>query len=108
MMKHDIKIFESKALGERYYLCNHPSGLSIYYLPKKMNSAYAFFGTRYGSVDNTFKTDTEGEFLTVPDGIAHFLEHKLFANEDGSDSFEHFSMYGADANAYTSFDKTIL
>jgi predicted Zn-dependent peptidase len=71
-----------------------------------MTSSYAFFGTRYGSVDNTFKTDEKSDFITVPDGIAHFLEHKLFANEDGSDSFEHFSMFGADANAYTSFDKT--
>ena len=106
MTKHDVKIFECPALSEKYYYYKHPSGLDIYFLPKNMTSSYAFFGTRYGSVDNTFKTSETGDFLTVPDGIAHFLEHKLFANEDGSDSFERFSAYGADANAYTSFDKT--
>ena len=106
MTKHNVKMIECPALSEKYYYHKHPSGLDIYFLPKNMTSSYAFFGTRYGSVDNTFKTDEKSDFLTVPDGIAHFLEHKLFANEDGSDSFERFSMYGADANAYTSFDKT--
>ena len=100
------KEFSCSALKEKYYLYRHPSGLDIYIFPKKMTSAYAFFGTRFGSVDNTFKTSKDGDFVTVPDGIAHFLEHKLFANEDGSDSFERFSEYGADANAYTSFNRT--
>ena len=63
-------------------------------------------GTRYGSVDNVFGVEGERELTSVPDGIAHFLEHKLFANEDGTDSFETFSALGADANAYTSFNKT--
>ena len=70
-----------------------------------MSTVYAIFGVKYGSVDNQFKTH-EGEQLTVPDGIAHFLEHKLFFNEDGSDSFERFSELGTDPNAYTSFNKT--
>lgn len=103
---YSFKEFSSAALKEKYYLYRHPSGLDIFIFPKKMTSSYAFFGTRFGSVDNTFKTDKSGEFVNVPDGIAHFLEHKLFANEDGSDSFERFSEYGADANAYTSFNRT--
>ena len=101
-----IKEFICEPLGERYSIYKHPSGLDIYVFPKKMTSAYAFFGTRFGSVDNTFKTSPDKDFITVPDGIAHFLEHKLFANEDGSDSFERFSELGADANAYTSFNRT--
>ena len=104
--KLNLKEFSCRALKEKYYLYNHPSGLDIYIFPKKMTSTYAFFGTRFGSVDNTFKTSPDKDFVTVPDGIAHFLEHKLFANEDGSDSFERFSEYGADANAYTSFNRT--
>ena len=103
---YPIKEFSCPPLKEKYYLYRHPSGLDIYIFPKKMTSAYAFFGTRFGSVDNTFKTDKNADFVTVPDGIAHFLEHKLFSNEDGSDSFERFSEYGADANAYTSFNRT--
>ncbi len=97
--------YKNSLLGEEYRKYSHPSGLDIYIFPKKMTTAYAIFGTKYGSVHNTFKVG-EGDFITVPDGIAHFLEHKLFACEDGSDAFERFSEYGADANAYTSFNKT--
>jgi len=100
------RVFESARLHERYEKYTHPSGLDIYVFPKKMQTTYAIFGTRYGSLHNRFRMENESETVTVPDGIAHFLEHKLFANEDGSDSFERFSEYGADANAYTSFNKT--
>ncbi len=103
---NNMQIFECPAIKERYFKCTHPSGLDIYIFPKKMTSTYAIMGTRYGSVDNVFKTDPDRDLITVPDGIAHFLEHKLFTNEDGSDSFERFSEYGADANAYTSFNRT--
>ncbi len=97
---------ESSLLRERYFECTHPSGLKIYVFPKKLCSSYAIFGTHYGSIDNSFGVEGEHSVTAVPDGIAHFLEHKLFANEDGSDAFEHFSALGADANAYTSFNKT--
>ena len=69
------------------------------------SSAYALFGTKYGSIDTSFKTDKDDDFITVPEGIAHFLEHKLFENED-SDVFELYAKTGASGNAYTSFDKT--
>ncbi len=97
--------FCSSRLRERYECIIHKSGLPIYVFKKKLSTVYAMYGTRYGSVDSTFYLD--GKAHTVPDGIAHFLEHKLFANEDGSDSFERFSEYGADANAYTSVNRTV-
>ena len=106
MSKEKFEIFESALLRERYYRYTHACGLPIYVFPKKLSSAYAIFGTHYGSIDNVFSKDGGASFCEVPDGIAHFLEHKLFANEDGSDAFEHFSAIGADANAYTSFNKT--
>ena len=93
-------------LGEEYHEFRHVSGLPIYVFPKKMTATYAIFGTKYGSIHNSFRVGKNGEEITVPDGIAHFLEHKLFCAEDGSDAFERFSEYGADANAYTSFNKT--
>ena len=99
------KVFESSLLCEKYDKISHPSGLDIYVFPKKLTTAYAVFGVKYGSIHNSFILP-DGRTVTVPDGIAHFLEHKLFTNEDGSDSFERFSQYGADANAYTSFNKT--
>ena len=102
----NMTVFESARLHERYEKYTHPSGLDIYVFPKKMLTTYAIFGTRYGSLHNRFRFENESDMTTVPDGLAHFLEHKLFTNEDGSDSFERFSEYGADANAYTSFNKT--
>ena len=96
--------FSSELLREKYDLIEHESGLSIYVFPKKLTSTYALFATKYGSIDNAFVEN--GTEITVPDGIAHFLEHKLFENEDGSDSFSRFSALGADANAYTSYQRT--
>lgn len=95
---------KSELLCESYYSCKHPSGLTVIVFPKDLTTTYAIMGVRYGSINNSFIQN--GERIDVPDGIAHFLEHKLFTNEDGSDSFERFSMLGADANAYTSFNKT--
>jgi len=99
-------LYQSPRLQEEYRKYQHPSGLNIYIFPKKMSSTYALFGTKYGSIHNSFRIGTDDTPITVPDGIAHFLEHKLFTCEDGSDAFERFSDYGADANAYTSFNKT--
>ncbi|HJV17772.1 MAG TPA: pitrilysin family protein [Bacillales bacterium] len=83
-----------------------PNGLQVYILPKKgFNKTYATFTTKYGSVDNHFVPLGKEEFKKVPDGIAHFLEHKLFEKEDG-DVFQQFSRQGASANAFTSFTRT--
>lgn len=100
----DFKVIEDKRLNEKVLYTRHKSGLDIYIAPKKgYSSQYAIFGTKYGSIDNTFMVD--GEKLTVPHGIAHYLEHKLFESEDG-DAFSRFAKTGASANAYTSFDRT--
>lgn len=96
----------SAALGESYTFYRHESGLGILLYPMKgYSSAYAIFGTHYGSIDTVFKTQKDTEFTTVPEGIAHFLEHKLFESEEG-DAFELFAKTGASANAFTSFEKT--
>ena len=102
----NITVKENARVGEKYYYAKHSSGLDIYLIPKKMSSAYALFCTRYGAVDNCFKLDGDAEFTRVPDGIAHYLEHKMFENEDGVDTFARFAKYGASANAFTSMDVT--
>ena len=97
------EFFESD-IGEAYVKAIHPTGLKIYILEKpQYNSAYAIFGTKYGSIDTCFSVN--GEETKVPEGIAHFLEHKLFESEDG-DAFTKYAKTGAYANAFTSFDKT--
>lgn len=102
----DIKEIKSDALDERYFEINHPTGLKIYVFPKESySSTYAIFGTKYGSIDTKFKRSDSENWTEVPEGIAHFLEHKLFESEE-LDAFERYAKTGASANAYTSFDKT--
>jgi len=100
------KTVENKKIDEKYYFIKHESGLDIYIVPKNHTSSYALFATKYGSIDNTFRLAGEPEFTKVPDGISHFLEHKMFENEDGVDTFKKYAETGASANAYASFDKT--
>lgn len=99
-------IIENALCGEKCHFYEHKTGAKIMVVEKPdFSSVSAYFGTKYGSIDTTFKTDTMKSFLTVPEGIAHYLEHKLFENED-CDAFERYAKTGAYANAYTSFDST--
>ncbi|NLK39596.1 MAG: insulinase family protein [Clostridiales bacterium] len=95
------EVRESEFLKEKYYYLKHHSGLDIYVFPKNLTTTYALFGTKYGSIDNKFSTQ-DGEIIEVPDGIAHFLEHKMFEDEEGIDTFARYAKTGASANAYTS------
>lgn len=97
---------ENAAIGEKYYYMQHKSGLPVYVFPKKHATAFAIIGTKYGSVDTTFKTNKDTDFFTIPDGVAHFLEHKLFEDENGNDAFERYAKFGGNANAFTSFIRT--
>lgn len=100
------KIIKSDRAGEQYYKISHPSGLDILVWEMDgFSTTEALFGTKYGSINTRFKTNKDADFVDVPEGIAHFLEHKLFENED-CDVFELYAKTGANANAYTSFDKT--
>lgn len=101
-----MKTIEFKQLDETLYYEKLENGLDVYILPKKgFSKTFVTFTTKYGSVDRTFVPLGESQSITVPDGIAHFLEHKMFEKEDG-DVFQKFSEYGASANAFTSFTRT--
>lgn len=95
-----------KQLGETIYEETLDNGLQIYVLPKPgFQQAFATFSAKYGSIDREFIIPGEEKSTVVPDGIAHFLEHKMFETEEG-DVFNLYAKYGASANAYTSFDIT--
>ena len=97
---------EYEQINETLYHEVLPNGLTVYVLPKNdYHKTYGLFSTNYGSIDNEFIPYGEKEKVKVPDGIAHFLEHKLFEKEDG-DVFQLFGQQGASANAFTSFTKT--
>ena len=76
-------------------------------MPRKgYNKKYAIYPTHFGSIDTSFRAAGNGEGkVTIPDGVAHFLEHKLFDDEEGN-VFDRFAAYGASPNAYTSFTHT--
>ena len=100
------KFIKNDLLSDGYYEINHDSGLKIFVMEKpEYTGAFAMFGTKYGSIDTCFKLKNEKDFTCVPEGIAHFLEHKLFESEE-LDAFELFAKTGANANAFTSFDRT--
>lgn len=95
-----------EALGETLYTDVLDNGLTLYVLPKPaFRQTYACFTTRYGSIDNDFVVPGQGPLRHVPDGIAHFLEHKMFEEEHG-DIFLDFAKNGAQTNAFTTFDST--
>lgn len=101
-----MKEIKYAQIDEVLYYEKQANGLDVYILPKKgFNKTFSTFTTKYGSVDNWFQPLGKDEFKKVPDGIAHFLEHKLFEKEDG-DVFQLFSKQGASANAFTSFTRT--
>ena len=101
-----MQYIKNDILGEGYYSIDHKSGLKIFVYPKEdYASTYAIFGTKYGSIDTRFKRSDKTEFIEIPEGTAHFLEHKLFESEE-LDAFQRYAKTGASANAYTSFDRT--
>ncbi|MFB5660504.1 EF-P 5-aminopentanol modification-associated protein YfmH [Alteribacillus sp. HJP-4] len=98
------KIFDQ--LEEKLYKETLANGLQVYVIPKAgFHKTFASFTTNYGSIDNHFTPIGKNEEVKVPDGIAHFLEHKMFEDEKG-DVFQTFGEQGAAANAFTSFTKT--
>ena len=100
------KVIKNERTGEQYTYVKHSTGLEIFiWKMEDYSTTHALFGTKYGSINTKFKTKEEPDFITVPNGIAHYLEHKLFENED-CDVFKLYAKTGASANAYTSFDKT--
>lgn len=100
------QVFSSTRLGDKMVKIKHKSGLTLLLCPMPgYSTAYATFTADVGSVDTGFKTQDDADFVDVPEGVAHFLEHKMFENPEG-DAFALYAKTGASANAYTSFNKT--
>jgi len=102
-----FETMEYKKYNETIYKYEHSSGLKCIVVPKKgYYKKHATFSTQYGSVDNEFIIPGEKTKTIVPDGIAHFLEHKLFEQKDGS-VMDKFAALGSRPNAFTSFNQTV-
>ncbi len=101
-----MKRIDYAKVGESLFTDVLDNGLTVYYLPKAdYNRTYGLFTTNFGSLDTTFQPVNEQNLQTFPEGIAHFLEHKLFEKEDGDVMYK-FGALGAQTNAFTSFSRT--
>ncbi len=100
----EFKLFRSELLGEEYYKTVHESGLTVCVFPKDMTATYGILSVNFGG--NVTRYEKGSETVILPEGCAHFLEHKLFDNPDGGNADDVFSSYGAYCNAYTSNEKT--
>ena len=102
-----MKVIDCSVIKEKAYIDKLENGLKIIVIPKKeSNKKYIIWGTNFGSNDNRFIYPETGEEVIVPDGVAHFLEHKMFEQRDGTNSLDTLSALGVDANAYTTNDHT--
>ena len=95
---------ENSLLKEKYYYTKLPRGLNITVIPKEMSNKFAFICCDFGNGDLEY--DREGKRYKLPSGTAHFLEHKMFETENGSDAFLEFDNFGGNANAFTSLENT--
>lgn len=103
-----VEVNFCKKLGETTYITKLNNGLTVYICKKEgFEKKIGLFGTKYGSLTNDFVDIATGKRIKVPDGIAHFLEHKLFEKE-GANALDLFSKMGVSSNAYTSFDQTVF
>ncbi len=102
-----MKIIKNQKINETVYIETLENGMKIIVIPKKnTKKKYVIWSTKFGSIDNNFIDPTTNKEIKVPDGVAHYLEHKMFENENGVDSLYKMMALGLDANAYTTNDHT--
>lgn len=89
---------------ESYLSARLDSGMKIIVIPKDFPTVTAMLCCDFGAVDIEYEIN--GASFSLPYGTAHFLEHKMFENPDGSDAFSEFDAYGGNANAFTSYENT--
>ena len=102
-----MQIIENDKIKEKMYIKKLENGLTMICIPKKnILRKYVMFATNYGSIDNKFVVPGKNEEIEVPNGVAHYLEHKLFEQENGTNSLDVLTALGVNANAYTTNDHT--
>ncbi len=102
-----MQIIENTILKEKVYIEKLENGLTIMVIPKKgALKKYVMFATNFGSIDNHFVLPSSNEEITIPDGVAHFLEHKMFEQKNGTNSLDTLTELGVNPNAYTTTDHT--
>lgn len=98
---------ECKKIKEEAYIEKLETGMKVIIIPKhNLDKKYIIWGTHFGSIDNRFIMPKTNEEVFIPDGVAHFLEHKMFEQPDGTNSLDTLMALGLEANAYTTNNHT--
>ena len=101
----NLETIDGSALGETVQIATLPSGMRIGLAPKPgFSTSAGHIGLRYGSTDTKFRLQS-GKLIEVPEGSAHFLEHKLFEGREEK-VFDRFGKLGAQFNGGTGFRST--
>ena len=102
-----MQIIENSKVKEKLYIEKLENGLTVMIMPKKnIQKKYMIWATNFGSIDNKFIAPNDKEETNIPDGVAHFLEHKMFEQQNGTNSLDTLTALGVNANAYTTTDHT--
>ena len=102
-----MQIIENSKVKEKLYVEKLENGLTVMIMPKKnIQKKYRIWATNFGSIDNKFIAPNDKEETNIPDGVAHFLEHKMFEQQNGTNSLDTLTALGVNANAYTTTDHT--
>ena len=102
-----MQVIENMKVKEKLYIEKLDNGLSVMIITKKgIQKKYVIWGTNFCSNYSNFVVTGDTEITEVPDGVAHFLEHKMFEQKNGKNSLDVLTELGADANAYTTNDHT--
>lgn len=102
-----MKKQEYKDFNVTLYSFKASNGMNVYLLPKNgFKGIDAFVCVNFGSFHSDAFLYNENNKIKLKNGLAHFLEHRLFEKENGS-VFEMFSINGANVNAFTTYDKTM-
>ena len=102
-----MQIIDNSKVKEKLYVEKLENGLTVMIMPKKnIQKKYMIWATNFGSIDNKFIAPNDKEETNIPDGVAHFLEHKMFEQQNGTNSLDTLTALGVNANAYTTTDHT--
>ena len=97
-----MQVIENSKIKEKMYIEKLANGLTVIMIPKaRLKKKYITWGVNFGSIDNQFILGDDQNVTKIPDGVAHYLEHKMFEQRSGINALDTLTNWGVDANAYT-------
>ena len=87
-----MQVIKNSKIKEEMYIEKLSNGLTVIIIPKnKLKKKYITWGVNFGSIDNKFILGDGNEVIKIPDGVAHYLEHKMFEQRSRNKCFRYFN-----------------